>query len=33
MELEQANDLLNPGYLDLETGLARLADGQLHVAV
>lgn len=32
MELKDANQLLNPGYLDLETGYTRLSDGQLHVA-
>ena len=32
MELSQANDLLEPGHLDLEAGFLRLADGQLHVA-
>jgi len=32
LELTEANDLLKPGYLDLESGYVRLADGQLHVA-
>jgi hypothetical protein len=32
MELKDANDLLRPGYLDLEAGYLRLPDGQLHVA-
>lgn len=32
MELRDANDLLKPGYLDLESGYLRLPDGQLHVA-
>jgi hypothetical protein len=32
MELREANDLLKPGYLDLESGYTRLPDGQLHVA-
>jgi len=32
MELAEANRLLDPGYLDLETGYTRLPDGQLHVA-
>lgn len=32
MELRDANDLLKPGYLALESGHTRLADGQLHVA-
>ena len=32
MELTDANDLLKPGYLDLESGYVRLPDGQLHVA-
>jgi hypothetical protein len=32
MELAEANDLLKPGYLDLESGFVRLPDGQLHVA-
>lgn len=30
--LENANDLLKPGYLPLETGVTRLPDGQLQVA-
>lgn len=32
MELRHVNDLLKPGYLELESGYVRLADGQLHVA-
>ena len=32
MRLEQANDLLRPGYLPLETGYQRLEDGTLLVA-
>jgi len=32
MLLEQANDLLKPGYLPLETGYERLDDGTLLVA-
>jgi hypothetical protein len=32
MLLEQANDLLRPGYLPLETGYQRLEDGTLLVA-
>jgi hypothetical protein len=32
MLLEQANDLLEPGYLPLETGYQRLEDGTLLVA-
>ncbi len=32
MEIREANDLLKPGYLDLESGYTRLSDGQLHVA-
>jgi hypothetical protein len=32
MELRDANDLLEPGYLQLESGYERLSDGQLHVA-
>lgn len=32
MELKDANKLLKPGYLDLETGYTRLSDGQLNVA-
>lgn len=32
MLLEQANDLLKPGYLPLETGYQRLEDGTLLVA-
>lgn len=32
MKLEQADALLDPGYLDLESGWVRLEDGQLHVA-
>jgi hypothetical protein len=32
MELSQANLLLEPGYLPMESGYQRLADGQLHVA-
>lgn len=33
MELNQANRLLEPGHLALETGIERLADGQLMVAI
>ncbi len=32
MELRDANALLEPGYLGLESGFRRLPDGQLHVA-
>jgi len=32
LKLEDANDLLEPGYLPLETGYARLPDGKIHVA-
>jgi hypothetical protein len=32
VELRDANDLLEPGYLHLESGYTRLPDGQLHVA-
>jgi len=32
MRLDQANQLLEPGYLSFESGYARLDDGQLHVA-
>ena len=32
MELSRANDLLEPGYLPVESGWVRLPDGQLHVA-
>jgi hypothetical protein len=32
MELRDADDLLEPGHLDLESGHRRLPDGQLHVA-
>ncbi len=32
MELRDANDLLKPGHLDLESGTLRLPDGQLLVA-
>jgi hypothetical protein len=32
LNLEDANDLLEPGYLSLENGYARLADGKIHVA-
>ena len=32
MEIRDANDLLRPGYLDMESGYTRLSDGQLHVA-
>lgn len=32
MELSQADALLEPGTLDLESGYRRLPDGQLHVA-
>jgi hypothetical protein len=32
MEIRDADELLKPGYLDLESGYVRLADGQLHVA-
>ncbi len=32
MRLDQANELLHPGYLPFEAGFIRLDDGQLHVA-
>ena len=32
MQLAEADRLLEPGYLDLESGWVRLEDGQLHVA-
>jgi hypothetical protein len=32
LNLEDASDLLEPGYLSLENGYARLADGKIHVA-
>ncbi len=32
MQLAEADRLLEPGYLDLESGWLRLEDGQLHVA-
>ena len=32
MNLTDANRLLDPGYLDLESGYRRLDDGKLHVA-
>ncbi len=32
MQIEDANELLRPGHLALESGYTRLADGQLHVA-
>jgi hypothetical protein len=32
MKMQDANDLLKPGYLALESGYTRLSDGQLHVA-
>ena len=32
MLLENANDLLKPGYLSMETGYTRLSNGQMHVA-
>ena len=32
MKLEEANQLLNPGYLPLETGYCRLPNGQMHIA-
>ena len=32
MQLAEADRLLEPGYLDLESGWLRLDDGQLHVA-
>ena len=32
MRLDEANQLLEPGYLALESGVLRLDDGQLHVA-
>ena len=32
MRLENTSDLLNPGYLPLETGYARLPNGQIQVA-
>ena len=31
--LEDADRLLEPGYLPLESGFARLSTGQVHVAV
>lgn len=30
--MDQADDLLNPGYLSMETGYTRLPNGQMHVA-
>ncbi len=33
MRLNDANQLLQPGYLALESGYERLEDGQMHVAV
>lgn len=32
LQVENASDLLKPGYLPLETGYARLPDGKIHVA-
>jgi len=32
MQLDQANALLEPGYLSFESGTLRLEDGQMHVA-
>ena len=32
LELSDADDLLKPGYLEMESGYLRLPDGQLHVA-
>ena len=32
MQISDADDLLKPGYLDMEAGFTRLEDGQLHVA-
>ena len=32
MKLSEANALLEPGFLSLESGYTRLDDGQLHVA-
>ena len=32
MRLDEANQLLEPGYLPFEAGFVRLDDGQLHVA-
>ncbi|MBW2282236.1 MAG: hypothetical protein JRG82_15975, partial [Deltaproteobacteria bacterium] len=32
MRLDEADQLLEPGYLPLEAGFVRLDDGQLHVA-
>jgi hypothetical protein len=32
MRLKDANDLLQPGYLPLESGYVRLEDGQMHIA-
>ncbi len=32
MKLQDANDLLKPGYLPLESGYVRLENGQMHVA-
>jgi hypothetical protein len=32
MQLAEADRLLEPGYLELESGWQRLEDGQLHVA-
>ena len=32
MQLTEANQLLDAGYLDMESGYRRLDDGQLHVA-
>lgn len=33
MFIEEVNKLLDPGYLPLETGLIRLTNGDIHIAV
>jgi len=33
MFIEEVNQLLDSGYLKMETGYYRLPDGQMHVAV
>lgn len=33
MNLEDANELLKPGYLPTETGYMRLENGQIYIAV